>query len=78
MYSPIGWARAVAALFTTTSMPPNSSTARRTSSARSSRSPMWAGTPIASPPSAAQVLLGLLAGVRLAAGHDDLAPRRHA
>src|SRR5262249_35864177 len=42
----------VAALFTTMSSRPSSSTVRRTSAAIASRSPTWVGTPIASPPMA--------------------------
>src|SRR6476646_10029667 len=49
--SPTGWANALAALLTTTSMPPNSSTDFCTRASRSLTSPRWVGTPTASPPS---------------------------
>ena len=50
--APTGSARALAALFITTSMPPNRSTAAATSARTSSSDPMWQGTPIASAPAA--------------------------
>ena len=49
--APNGWARALAALLTTTSMAPNSSTVRSTRRWSWSTSPMWVGTPMAVPPS---------------------------
>src|SRR4029453_8974715 len=50
---PSGRASALAALFTTTSTPPNAATVVPTSAARPSRSPTWVGTASAVPPAAA-------------------------
>ena len=73
---PNGSVSALAALFTTMSSRPNSSTVRSTSALTASTSPICVGMPIASPPNARRCASVVGARIRLAAGHRDLGAGR--